>query len=96
MLTGTLMTKPWALLQPNTFLIGLPWRPPLMWCLEECSSLASLCEGHFTTSGANYPLEKRGETLASSWFHNLGQLSGVGLLLFQFPQAHYQKEPINS
>lgn len=95
-LTGIWMTKTWPLLQPNTFLIGLPWRQPLWWCLEECSCLASLYEGLLTTFGANHPLEKRGETLASSWFHNLGQLSGAGLLLFRFPQTHYQKESINA
>lgn len=38
---------------------------------------------------------EEGRDPASSWFYNLGQLSRVGLLLFQFPGAHYQEELIN-
>lgn len=55
------MAKSWLLLQPNTFLIGLPWRLPPLWRLEERSCLASLYEGHITALRANYPLEERGE-----------------------------------
>lgn len=55
------MTESGPPLQPHTFLIGLPWRPPPRRCLEECSRLASLCEGHIAARRANYPLEGRGE-----------------------------------
>jgi hypothetical protein len=78
------------------FLIGLPWRPPL------CAVLRNVSAGHLCVKGTSQLLlliilwRKEERDPNSTWFHNLGQLSRVGLLLFQFPPTHYQEEPVKS